>query len=351
MNLSILTFVCLLLASPRFCLGLNEGDATQIFPVDRVAPFKFTIIGGVFLQDDPATNDTSFEYTRTNLGLIDRPYPTDPEFDPEHKKTQWQRFEHYVHTLNDGSPRDVAYKVFFIGRHGQGVHNIAESYYGTPEWDRHWSKLDGIPEVTWADPELTELGILQAVGARNFWASALTNASIPAPGAYFVSPLIRCLETARLTFGALDLPRDRPFKPVVKELLREVLGVHTCDRRSSLSTILERYPDYTAEKGFTEEDELWRPDVRETDEEMTARLTKFLNDVFCKERAIFVSLTGHGGSTAAILRAVGHRVFRLQTGAVLPVLVEAESVGGFAARGKEGPEFFEGWPVVKAWSP
>lgn len=64
MNLRILTFVCLLLASPRSCLGLNKGDATQTFPVDRVAPFKFTTIGGVFLQDDPATNDTSFEYVR-----------------------------------------------------------------------------------------------------------------------------------------------------------------------------------------------------------------------------------------------------------------------------------------------
>jgi hypothetical protein len=30
----------------------------------------------------------------------------------------------------------------------QGYHNVAETKYGTPEWDRYWSKLNGDDEMT-----------------------------------------------------------------------------------------------------------------------------------------------------------------------------------------------------------
>lgn len=213
----------------------------------------------------------------------------------------------------------------------------AISLYLTHSPQRYWSKIDGIPELTWADPEVTAQGILQAIGARNFWASALVNASIPAPESYYSSPLIRSLETARLTFSNLSLPADRPFKPVVKELLREALGEHTCDRRSRRSVIEKRFPEFEIEEGFTEEDELWVPEVRESNPDMDARLTRFLDDVFGNDDAVFVSLTGHGGSTGAILRAVGHRKFALATGGVMPIMVRAECAGGSTKREKGGP--------------
>jgi hypothetical protein len=40
-----------------------------------------------------------------------------------------------VHLLNARAPRNVQYKVLFIGRHGDGLHNDAESYFGTPAWN------------------------------------------------------------------------------------------------------------------------------------------------------------------------------------------------------------------------
>lgn len=33
---------------------------------------------------------------------------------------------------NDGSTH---YKLFFLGRHGEGWHNAAETFYGTPAWN------------------------------------------------------------------------------------------------------------------------------------------------------------------------------------------------------------------------
>jgi len=70
-----------------------------------------------------------------NFGLIDCAYDTDAEYDPGHEKTQWQRFEHKVFRLNRESGRNVQYKVLYMGRHGEGYHNVAEAYYGTPAWD------------------------------------------------------------------------------------------------------------------------------------------------------------------------------------------------------------------------
>jgi hypothetical protein len=65
--------------------------------------------------------------------LINRTYPTDNECDKSF--TQWQKFEHYVDVLNAKSGRNVNYKVLFMGRHGEGYHNAAETYYGTPAWN------------------------------------------------------------------------------------------------------------------------------------------------------------------------------------------------------------------------
>jgi hypothetical protein len=39
--------------------------------------------------------------------------------------------------LNSGcnKRRGIQYKVLFMGRHGEGWHNAAESFYGTPAWN------------------------------------------------------------------------------------------------------------------------------------------------------------------------------------------------------------------------
>ena len=87
---------------------------------------------------------------------------------------------------------------------------------------------------------------------------------IPVPESYYTSPLHRCLSTAGITFSGLHLPAQQPFVPEVKELLREVIGIHTCDRRSSKTCIHTNFPTYRFEPGFAEEDDLWRPGVRET---------------------------------------------------------------------------------------
>ncbi|KAK5153777.1 hypothetical protein LTR04_006166 [Oleoguttula sp. CCFEE 6159] len=295
-----------------------EADVTAVHHV-------FTVLKGFFLQDDLDTDPEGFDYNDPdlNFGLINRAYDTDTSFDVSRQKTQWQRFERYVSDLNFESPKNTQYKILFMGRHGEGYHNVAERYYGTAEWDRYWSKLEGNGTVTWADAHLTDIGIEQAKTANAFWKRGIREWGIPVPEKYYTSPLDRCLATAQYTFEGLELPADRPFVPEVKELLREVIGVHTCDRRSSRTYIESHYPAYKIEDGLTEDDELYSPTHREITEEQVTRLRELLNDVFTHDKNTWISFTSHSGAIAALLEALGHRKFRLPTGGVIPVLVKA----------------------------
>ncbi len=159
---------------------------------------------------------------------------------------------------------------------------------------------------------------------NTFWADAASTLDLPLPPRFYASPLARCLETCELTFSGLTLPR--PFEPVIKELIRERLGIHTCDRRRTRSWIVENHPAFEPETGFSEEDILWRPDVRETLEEHVVRVEGFLEDLFASDTAQIVSVTAHSGTILALYEAIGHAEVRLEPGAVIPLLVKAEIV-------------------------
>ncbi|KNG51665.1 phosphoglycerate mutase family protein [Stemphylium lycopersici] len=271
------------------------GDGQQDFH------FKYTVQKGSFMQSEDETDDKTFDFKKSNFGLIERSYSTDSD----DKELLWKSFEKYVRSLEAAKKENESFKVLFLGRHGQGWHNVAETKYGTKAWDCYWSALDGADGITWSDANLTATGQGQAKDVNKLWASQLP-LGIPAPETYYVSPLTRTIETADLSFQGLDLPTDKPYKPFIKELLREALGIHTCDRRSTLSHLKPTFPHLTFEEGFSELDLLWEADYREPDTARRYRLATFLDDIF---------------STDA-------NKFALETGGVIPVFVKAERVQG-----------------------
>ncbi|KAJ5664599.1 hypothetical protein N7462_011412 [Penicillium macrosclerotiorum] len=296
----------------------------------QATTIEYETVTGYFLQDESATVASTFDYTAVNFGLINRTYPVDKEL--KHKGedlTQWERFYRQVQKLNNDSPKTVEYKVLFLGRHGEGWHNAAETYYGTPAWNCYWAELDGNSTATWHDAELTDNGVSQALIAHNFWQKEIDEQKIHTPDNYFVSPLTRTLQTANLTFNGLALPHGAAtFKPLVKELFREGISIHTCDHRRSKSYIHSLFPGWPIEKGFAEDDELWNGVTAETSGAQDVRSTTALGQVFftsaSSKKESFVSVTSHSGEISSILRVVGHRTFSLSTGAVIPVLVRAE---------------------------
>ena len=274
---------------------LRMGSATR-----SDTHINYTTVTGYFLQDEASTNATTFNFTATNLGLINRPYSSDGNL--HHRDlTQWQRFERHVAELNRAASHDTQYKVLFLGRHGNGYHNAAESYYGSPAWNCYYSLLDGNSTVNWADAHLTPLGVSQALAVNAFWNTEIETQKIPTPQSFYTSPLTRCLQTAKLTFDGLNLPAEYPFVPEVKEFFREGISGHTCDRRSSKSYIRDSFPSYTIEPGFTENDELWQPLHSETTLDQAIRSKTVLDEVFTGDRNTFISVTSHSGEIASIL--------------------------------------------------
>lgn len=166
----------------------------------------------------------------------------------------------------------------------------------------YWSLQDGNSTSTWSDALLTPLGKFQALSAHAFWTFQLTLQKQPAPESYYTSPLLRCMATASLTFSNLELPADRPFKPLIKELIREAIGVHTCDRRSSKTIIAKHYPNWEFESGFSEEDPLWDAELRETNEAMDRRLRQALDEIFESDNNTYISISSHSGAIGSVLR-------------------------------------------------
>jgi broad specificity phosphatase PhoE len=209
--------------------------------------------------------------------------------------TQWQQFALQVEALNAESPLDTVYKVFFLGRHGQGYHNAAESFYGTPAWNCYWAQLSGNGTSTWQDADLTPDGVLQAEIAHNFWNQSYAVQKVPYLQSYYTSPLRRCLRTANITFSGLKTPLYYPFVPTVKEFFREGISLHTCDRRGKRSSIHKSFPTYKFEEGFNEQDVLWTGVVAETSSAQQLRSRKALDDVFTNDDHTWISVTSHSG--------------------------------------------------------
>lgn len=273
--------------------------------VDAASPkkqIKYEVVTGVFQQDDASTDPSTFDFIQSNFGLINRTYPSDPKTPDSKYATQWQRLNKYVKYLN--KEKKTRYSLLFLGRHGEGYHNAAESYFGTPAWNCYWAEREGNATATWADAKLTQNGIKQAQDVNAFWQHLVSDEKITAPESYYTSPLYRCLDTAKINFANLPLPKKSPFVPIIKEYLREGITAHTCNRRSSKTYIHENFPTYKFEKGFPENDPLWKELTNEPSSAQDIRSKALLDDVFSSDDSTYISMTAHSGEISSLLRGM-----------------------------------------------
>lgn len=421
-----------------FGRGNYNSDLSTPTPPDSDgwSPFEFSSVGyGIFAQDDPVTNDSKFNYLKSDFGLV--LYGGWNALDVKLKQLQDEADRVY---RNSNRSVQSKYKVLFVARHGQGYHNLAIEIYGQAAWDSHWSKLDGDGNIVWGpDPDLTPLGVEQARRNNIAWKRQILTKSAPVPAAFFVSPFTRASDTMIYTWAdisradennptnnyytghghghhrrksnsnisiyALDdaalkgsasnsnssistkasidteiqlqqqqhsaqqqPPPDKTSlanTALIVEDLRETIGVHTCDMRSTKTQVHQRHPTLAFEPGFSEDDTLWTPDYRETSDEQNARLHRFLERLFSASHlyrgallpetgnnvsnghsasantspqltmhgsgappstlddAKYVSITAHSGTINSILKVTNHRPFNVQPGGMIPVIVKA----------------------------
>ncbi|KAL7268957.1 putative phosphoglycerate mutase pmu1 [Rhizina undulata] len=300
---------------------------------------KKSTVTGFFAQDLASTNATTFDFKiSSNFGLLNKFNVTElgnksldleprlgtgEEEEGDVKKAPWRRFEKAIGELNRHAPKNTAYKVLYLARHGQGYHNVAESYYGTPLWDCYWSKQDGNGNITWADALLTPEGEQEALKANAAWKTQI-EAHVPLPDSFYSSPLRRAANTLLLNWRDITPKPGANPTPIFKEKLRETIGIHTDGRRNTSSYLHATYPTFAIEPGFSETDLLWDPVLMESDSARDVRLGHALDEIFATDDATFVSITAHSGAITSILNVLGHRSFGLQTGGMIPIVVKVE---------------------------
>ncbi|PHH54152.1 putative phosphoglycerate mutase [Ceratocystis fimbriata CBS 114723] len=287
--------------------------------------YKFQAVPDIFVDFAPrCAADPSFKVTtQPDLAIIDRSYPGDDE--AAAKLQPWERLAAYVKRLNAGAEPGIKYKIVYLTRHGVGDHNAMIRKVGQKEWDDHISKLDSVDGVLLSDARLVQEGIDQAVELSRLW-SGFLNHGAPLPQSLYSSPLTRCLQTSKLVFEPLCAARNLPYRPTIKELLRERMTDHTCDRRSSKTYIAETFPEYAIEDGFTETDELWRADRWETLQAHLSRKQTVLEDIFSSDPSESISLAMHSMAVAAVGRVCGMRESRVREGTSHALLVKAVQV-------------------------
>ena len=149
-------------------------------------------------------------------------------------------------------------KLLYLIRHGHALHNELYTTLGVQAFR--------IPEVI--DSPLTEIGHTQALNLSK----TIMNHNIEL---VLVSPLLRTLETANNIFRTHDVPI------VCEEFLREYpIGLDTCNKRSDISEMREKFPTMDFSHIKENEDIYWNKHG-ETMEELDTRISKMKDHLLC----------------------------------------------------------------------
>ncbi|KAL7542038.1 hypothetical protein ACHAXR_011462 [Thalassiosira sp. AJA248-18] len=190
-------------------------------------------------------------------------------------------------------------KIIHFQRHGQGYHNLICDMWRELErpidFDSSDPNLNPVVRPEFLDPPLTALGMQQCSSQRDLCA-ALN------PELVIVSPMLRCIQTAKLSF------RDHVDKVpwVSHEGCREELGLLMGNKRRSIDDIQADYPEIDFTDIEHNEDVLWDEygDRRETLLEKSERIYEFLTEYVRQRSEKEISIVCHSAYLFTLLNAV-----------------------------------------------
>ncbi|TMW64806.1 hypothetical protein Poli38472_008973 [Pythium oligandrum] len=182
-------------------------------------------------------------------------------------------------------------KIVYFVRHAEGYHNVAERELGTARWEAVEAKQE-----KFLDADLTPFGINDAQSKGPPAVAVELAKGMPPVERVIVSPMSRAIQTAENFFTPGQGPR--PF--VAMELCRETLGIHTCDKRRPLHQIKEKFAGVDFSRITDEEDVMWQPNNRETDDELRARAKEFLVQLFDEVEERHVAVVTHSGFMSSV---------------------------------------------------
>lgn len=200
----------------------------------------------------------------------------------------------------DSMREDGDCKIIHFQRHGQGYHNLICDIWrelGKPlDFGSADPALNPATRAEILDPPLTYSGVQQC-RARRLDCSQLT------PELVVVSPLLRCIQTAKLSFR--DHLNTVPW--VAHEGCREELGLMIGNKRRPLDEIQDDYPEIDYSAIEHNEDVLWEAygnDRRESLLEKSDRIYDFLTEFVAKRPEKEIAIVCHSAYLFTLLNAV-----------------------------------------------
>ncbi|CAK9437619.1 uncharacterized protein LODBEIA_P19970 [Lodderomyces beijingensis] len=208
---------------------------------------------------------------------------------------------------------DAYHKLFFIIRHGFGVHQCPTP---SQDWTCYWQEKDGYNGQVWADALLTQQGIDECTKLNT---QIKNTANLPQVDKFYVSPLRRTLQTWQHSWQGISNK-----SPLVVEFARETYGIQTESKRHPQSYIQANWPSVHFEDGFSANDELWSASKRETGQHRDYRAASLLNQIWdsTTEDDKVITLVSHSGLIGSILKVIGHRDYPIENAVLLPVLIQ-----------------------------
>ncbi|SPT15755.1 unnamed protein product [Triticum aestivum] len=193
-------------------------------------------------------------------------------------------------------------KTIYLVRHAQGIHNV--------EGEKDFAAYKSHALL---DAQLTPLGWSQVDTLREHVTKSGLAKKIEL---VIVSPLLRTMQTAVGVFGGGNYTDGASASPLMVEgagnsgrqpisslncppflaveACREHLGVHPCDKRSSITKYRTLFPAIDFSLIENDEDVLWEPDVRETNESVALRGMKFFDWLWTREEKE-IAIVSHSG--------------------------------------------------------
>ncbi|KAL7533498.1 hypothetical protein ACHAWF_004517 [Thalassiosira exigua] len=190
-------------------------------------------------------------------------------------------------------------KIIHFQRHGQGYHNLICDMWrelGRPiDFDSPDPNLNPVVRPEFLDPPLTALGMQQCASQRDLCASL-------SPELVVVSPMLRCIQTAKLSFR--DHLDGVPW--AAHEGCREELGLLVGNKRRPVGEIRADHPMIDFSDVEHDEDVMWDEygDRRETLLEKSERIYEFLTGYVRRRPEREVAIVCHSAYLFTLLNAV-----------------------------------------------
>ena len=243
----------------------------------------------------PIAIDAAKKFTITQREKLDQLGALDKEFGPI------QIVGEPVDSHGNADDATICTKIIHFQRHGQGYHNLICDMWreaGRPiDFDSPDPELNPVTRTEMVDPPLTELGRKQCTAVRE-------ECSKLSPEVVIVSPLLRCIQTAKLSFRDHADTTATPW--VSHEGCREELGLLTGNKRRPISEICEDYPEIDFAAIEHDEDELWDAygERRETLLEKSDRIYDFLTSYVMERPESEIAIVSHSAYLFTLLNAV-----------------------------------------------